>query len=112
MFDSALDIEQSFGHDRLMHRTYVRRRVVVTLVVAILAGALTPAVAAALSAPTLTPVMQSTYVVRGGDTLWSIAARLAPGRDPRLVIQAIEQANHVEADGLVPGLRLVVPSSR
>lgn len=112
MFDSTLDIEHPFGHHLPMHRTYVRRRVVATLVVAILAGAVTPAVAAALSAPTLTPVAQRTYVVRGGDTLWSIAARLAPGRDPRPVIQAIEEANHVDAGGLVPGSRLVVPTAR
>jgi Tfp pilus assembly protein FimV len=110
MFDSTLDIEHPFGHHLPMHRTYVRRRVVATLVVAILAGAVTPALAGVLSAPALTPVTQRTYVVHGGDTLWSIAARLAPDRDPRPVIEAIEQANHVDAGGLVAGQRLVVPS--
>jgi nucleoid-associated protein YgaU len=111
MFDSALDFEQPFGHDRVMHRTYVRRRFVTTLVVAVLAGAVTPAVAGAFAAPALAPVTQRTYVVRAGDTLWSIAARLSPGRDPRPVIESIERANHIDPGHLVPGRRLVITSS-
>ena len=33
------------------------------------------------------------YVVRPGDTLWSIAEQIAPGRDPRQVVDALEAAN-------------------
>lgn len=95
-----------------MHRTYVRRRLVATFVVAVLAGAVTPAVAGAFASPALAPVTQRTYVVRAGDTLWSIAARLSPGSDPRPVIEAIERANHVEAGDLAPGRRLLITSSR
>ena len=50
-----------------------------------------------------------TYVVRGGDTVWRIASRLAgPRADPRPVVDAIVRANHV-AGVLYPGERLVLP---
>ena len=54
-------------------------------------------------------VAHATYVVRPGDTLWEIASRLAPGRDPRPVIEVIEAENGVDAGSLVPGLVLSVP---
>jgi nucleoid-associated protein YgaU len=56
------------------------------------------------------PAARSSYVVRGGDTLWSIAERLAPGEDPRPLVDAIEAANHVDPGALVPGSTLVIPS--
>jgi hypothetical protein len=34
-----------------------------------------------------------TYVVRPGDTLWSIAAAIAPDSDPRPVVDALRDAN-------------------
>ncbi len=51
-----------------------------------------------------------TVVVRPGDTLWSIARRVAPGQDPRGVVDAIADANGVEAGSLVPGQTLVLPA--
>ena len=49
------------------------------------------------------------YVVRSGDTLWDIAVTLAPDRDPRVVVAALERA----AGGatLHPGQRIVLPAS-
>jgi hypothetical protein len=35
------------------------------------------------------------YTVKRGDTLWSIARRLAPGRDPRPVIDRLIADNHL-----------------
>jgi LysM repeat protein len=32
-------------------------------------------------------------VVRPNDTLWSIAARIAPDRDPRVVVSELERRN-------------------
>ena len=52
---------------------------------------------------------RSSYVVREGDTLWSIAERLSPGHDPRPVVDALRQANGVDPGMLVPGSTLVVP---
>ncbi len=40
-------------------------------------------------------------VVRAGDSLWSIAERLEPGRDPRPVVDALEQARR--GAPLMPG---------
>ena len=33
------------------------------------------------------------YVVRPGDTLWTIAAEIAPDDDPRAVVDALREAN-------------------
>jgi hypothetical protein len=42
--------------------------------------------------------------------LWSIAVSRAPGSDPRPVVQAIADANRVDAGSLVPGQVLVIPA--
>jgi len=39
------------------------------------------------------PVAGQTYVVRQGDTLWSIAEEIAPDSDPRPVVDALRDAN-------------------
>ena len=49
------------------------------------------------------------YVVQPGDTLWTIAQRLAPGGDPRPVESQLEA--EVGGDAIVPGERLVLPRS-
>jgi LysM repeat protein len=51
-----------------------------------------------------------TYVVRPGDTLWSIAARFAPSTDPRIAVDAIRSANRLDPAALVPGQQLAIPS--
>jgi LysM repeat protein len=49
-----------------------------------------------------------TYVVRPGDTLWSVAQKMYGG-DPRQGIWKIEQRNHLAASTIVPGEKLVLP---
>jgi LysM repeat protein len=51
------------------------------------------------------------YVVKPGDTLWSIAVRHYAG-DPRDAIYRIDRRNHLGASVIVPGQRLVLPSAR
>jgi hypothetical protein len=52
------------------------------------------------------PITGEVYVVQPGDTLWTIAQRLAPGEDPRPIVEALRERNgDVE---LTPGDRLVV----
>ena len=95
-----------------MSRTRVRRRRVVAggLLVVVL-SVTAPAVSGAMtggSAPG--PAAGDRYVVQRGDTLWSIAVGRAPGVDPRPVVQAIADANRVDAGSLVPGQVLVIPA--
>jgi LysM repeat protein len=49
-----------------------------------------------------------TYVVRPGDTLWSVAQRTYAG-DPREGVWKLEQRNHLAGATIVPGEKLVVP---
>lgn len=51
---------------------------------------------------------ERTYVVRPGDTVWSIAARTYGG-DPRRGVWRIEQRNGLAGGVIRPGRRLVLP---
>ncbi len=111
MFESPLDTEHVFGKHEPMHRTYVRRRRIVgTLIGVSLAIAALGPLAHAVGEPTFEPVVRRTYVVQAGDTLWSIAGSVAPGQDPRPLVQVIMEANRVDPGALMPGQTLVVPS--
>ena len=50
-----------------------------------------------------------TVTVQAGETLWQLAARIAPHADPRLVVPQIEQLNHLRSPELLAGEQLVVP---
>jgi LysM repeat protein len=49
-----------------------------------------------------------TYVVRPGDTLWTVAERTYAG-DPREGVWKLEQRNHLGGATIVPGEKLVLP---
>lgn len=57
------------------------------------------------------PVPTRVVTVQPGDTLWGIAAQVAPGADPREVIEQIRDLNAVGAT-LQAGDKLDVPVSR
>jgi nucleoid-associated protein YgaU len=86
--------------------------VVLTGAVATVGGALVWL--ASLSSPAATPALPAAgagqaVTVSSGDTLWSIAARVAPTRDPRSEVSALQRANHLDGSELVPGQVLRVP---
>ena len=54
------------------------------------------------SAPTPAAV-PAQVVVHDGDTLWSIAARVAPGQDPRRAVDRLRDVNGLTSVSLVPG---------
>jgi Tfp pilus assembly protein FimV len=54
------------------------------------------------------PASRVTYVVESGDTLWSIARRVAPDRDPRPVVDGLIEANDLRG-GLQAGQELSIP---
>ena len=115
MFDQALDTEQAFAHPDPMERTYVRRRrTVAVLGTALVAVLMSPLAAGAVrrgepSAPAAQQVPAQVVVVQSGDTLWSIAQRVRPGYDPRVVTGEIAAANGVQPGALTVGSSLVVP---
>jgi hypothetical protein len=49
-----------------------------------------------------------TYVVRPGDTLWTVAERIYAG-DPREGVWKLQHGNHLASATIVPGEKLVVP---
>jgi LysM repeat protein len=48
------------------------------------------------------------YIVKPGDTLWSIASRSYAG-DPREGVWEIQQRNHLASATISPGEKLVLP---
>jgi hypothetical protein len=53
-----------------------------------------------------------TAVVESGDTLWSVAARTAPGRDRFQIIDEIRRLNGISDYTVHPGQRLLLPRVR
>ena len=46
--------------------------------------------------------------VHHGDTLWSIAHRIAPEADPRMTIKNIKDRNQIVKSGLIAGQKLEI----
>jgi nucleoid-associated protein YgaU len=94
-----------------MHRTYVRRRITLISVALCLAVVASGPIARAVDAsPSPRLVGTRTYVVRPGDTLWSISSASDPERDPRAIVAEIASANHLGST-LTPGQVLVIPEA-
>jgi LysM domain-containing protein len=51
---------------------------------------------------------QRAYVVRPGDTLWSVAEHMYGG-DPRQGVWLLQQRNHLASATISPGEKLVLP---
>ncbi len=98
---------------------YLRRRILVAAAAVVVLLALVAGVRAAaslLTAPVTPtapvaatfgdPIVADSYVVRPGDTLWSIASRLDPGSDPRPLVDALRQ--RVVSPALDAGQRIDV----
>jgi LysM domain len=55
------------------------------------------------------PAAHHTVTVEAGETLWAVAARVAPHSDPRIVVADIESFNHLQSANVEPGQQLVIP---
>ena len=60
------------------------------------------------AAPSAQPA-QHVVTVEHGDSLWTLARRVAPDNDPRDVVAQIRDLNDLSSAGLVPGQQLVLP---
>jgi LysM domain len=82
----------------------------IALGVALLGGLLLLTAHLSAGSPVARPVIApgAVVTVQPGDTLWSIAGEVAPGRDPRRVIEQIRQSNHLGSASLTPGQTLMV----
>jgi nucleoid-associated protein YgaU len=112
-----LDIEQPFGRLLPMTRTRVRWGRVAALAASaiLMVGVAGKAAGAAGTTGAVGPERQHAatraYVVRAGDTLWSIASRLSgPSADLRPLVDRIAAENHVTGS-LPTGAVLHLPSS-
>lgn len=84
------------------------RRGVVVLAAAVAVLAVALMGAAWLSAPssatgTSRATVPDTVTVQSGDSLWSIATRVAPQRDPRAEVADLQRVNRLSGSALVPG---------
>ena len=88
-----------------------RGRAVLVLLALLLAGL--GVVSAAPASQAANPAGPApTVVVKQGDTLWSIASRYAPGRDPFVTIDEIRRLNGLSGYTVPAGMRLTLPRHR
>ncbi len=92
-----------------MSRTHVRRRLLAVTLLALASGLAWVVPTGGVAARSAL-VSQHRYVVRPGDTMWSIARRLHDG-DPRALVDAIQAANGTDPGAVVPGQVLLIPAA-
>ena len=100
------------GHRRRGVRVTARGRVVLVLALALLAYAAFSAgraTVAASSGASARPVV-SHVTVKPGESLWTIARRVAPGQDPRETLARIVALNGLDSPTVAAGRRLTVPA--
>lgn len=107
IIDTAQSVQPAPGATRLTHRG--RALALLSLVALLLAAfSLGRAASSASSSPVAHLVLQQT-TVESGETLWSLAHRVAPGNDPREVVQEIRDINHLQGSSLQAGQQLLLP---
>ena len=99
-------------HTPRLHLTRRGRAVVGVLLaapvaIALAMSALSGAAAQAGSSPSTTSFDYIT--VASGESLWDLAAWVAPDADPREVVSALIDLNQLESGEVQPGQRLAVP---
>jgi hypothetical protein len=99
---------RDIGRVRLTRRGLAVARVLATVLVVAVFLLVAPGLARGVGPDR--PAPRVTYVVQPGDTLWSIARRVAPGQDPRPVVDGLIEANDVRG-GLQAGQELSIPVS-
>jgi LysM repeat protein len=94
------------SHTRLTRRGRV---LLLTALVAVLFGAFSLGRSVSQAAPPSAQPAAHVVTVEQGDSLWTLARRVAPDHDPRDVVAQIRDLNDLSSSGLVPGQQLVLP---
>lgn len=96
------------------HLTFRGRVLVVLGLAALLCGAFafgrSASEASETAVPASTPTLGQT-TVEAGDTLWSVAQRIAPDSDPRPVVAQLRRLNELESAQLQVGQQLLLPAA-
>ncbi|MFE4470590.1 LysM peptidoglycan-binding domain-containing protein [Leifsonia sp. NPDC056824] len=112
MNNVAVGGAQAAGRVRL--RLTRRGRVVLTMLIAlpIVIGAMVFALNGGGAAATgeQTHVTFHYATVQSGDSLWSVASRIAPNADPRDVIAELVDLNGLSSAVVTPGQQLAIPT--
>jgi hypothetical protein len=93
-------------------RLTARGRLVLVVLPSILAATCSlVAVAGPLVPAEAAPAATRSVVLGSGESLWSLAERIAPQADPREVVAEIERVNGLRDAAVDAGARLVLPSA-
>jgi LysM repeat protein len=79
------------------------------LTVAVAAAVCALAMMLGFASPSTGAATPTSYHVKPGDTLWSIASAHGSGGDVRAAVYAIRSANHLSGTTIVPGQTLMLP---
>lgn len=93
-----------------VHLTRRGRLLILAVLVSVLFGAFSLGRAGSEAAPKAqpAPVLEQT-TVQPGESLWSVAERIAPDNDPREVIAQIRRLNNLRDSTLRIGQQLLLP---
>jgi LysM repeat protein len=87
------------------------RLVVITVLAALLCLAFLAGRSGTSIAATDAPRTYASTTVQPGETLWSVAKRVAPGHDPRATVEQILELNHLTGGTVLVGQQLLLPHS-
>ena len=96
------------SHTRLTKRGRV---LLLAALVAVVFGAFSLGRSVSEAAPPSAQPAQHLVTVQQGDSLWTLAQRVAPDNDPREVVALIRDLNDLSSSQLLPGQHLVLPAA-
>jgi LysM repeat protein len=85
------------------------RLVILSALVALLCVAFLAGRSGAQAATEGAPKPYASTTVQPGETLWSLAKRVAPGHDPRATVEQIQRLNHLTTGTVRAGQQLLLP---